>query len=257
MRSRFVLLVVAILLVAGFAALNWNEIIRPSTLLFGPVAMDAPLGAILLGLLALAVVVFALSAASMRTHTLLESRHHYKELEAQRALADKAEASRFTDLRGHLDTHMRELRERDTIAAAELEKARMEHRREINTQLEQINRTLSARLNEMEHRLESRFERMGYGRAAPVAGTTPPVLRNEVEQANTQREHGAARDQAVREQQVRDQQAREQQAHQAQMREEERLRDERILNDRDARRDEERIRAENERRTESGWRRWF
>jgi len=111
MRTRFVLLVVAILLIAGFAALNWSEIIRPSPLLFGPVVMDAPLGAILLGLLALAVVVFALSAASMRTSTLLESRHHYKELEAQRALADKAEASRFTELRTHFDTHMRELRE--------------------------------------------------------------------------------------------------------------------------------------------------
>ena len=256
MRSRFVLLVVAILLIAGFAALNWTEIVRPSPLLFGPMVMDAPLGAILLGLLALAVVVFALSAASMRTHTLLESRHHYKELEAQRALADKAEASRFTDLRSHLDNHMRELRERDSIAATELEKARLEHRREINTQLEQINRTLSARLNEMEHRLETRFERMGYGRA-PVAGATPPVLRNDVSPANPAREHAGAQEQVAREQQMREQQAREQQAHQAQMRDEERIRDERIREERDLRRDEERARAEGERRTESGWRRWF
>ena len=45
MRSRSVLLVVAILLVAGFAALNWSEVVRPSPLLFGPVVMDAPLGA--------------------------------------------------------------------------------------------------------------------------------------------------------------------------------------------------------------------
>jgi hypothetical protein len=251
MRSRFILLVVAILLVAGFAALNWAEVVRPSTLLFGPVAADAPLGAILLGLLALAVVVFALSAASMRTHTLLESRHHHKELEAQRALADKAEASRFTDLRAHLDNHMRDLRERDTIAATELEKARLEHRREINTQLEQINRTLSARLNEMEHRLETRFERMGYGRAAPVTGAAPPVLRDDVHRADAAREHAVARENMQ-------QQAREQQAHQAQMREEERLRDERIREERELRSDEERARAENgERRTESGWRRWF
>ncbi|HEX7890326.1 MAG TPA: hypothetical protein VF522_13275 [Ramlibacter sp.] len=251
MRSRFILLVVAILLIAGFAALNWSEIVRPAPLLIGPIMMDAPLGAILLGLLALAVVVFALSAASMRTHTLLESRHHYKELEAQRALADKAEASRFTDLRGHMDNHMRDLRERDSIAATELEKARLEHRREINTQLEQINRTLSARLNEMEHRLETRFERMGYGRAAPVAGAAPPVLRSEVERPNTVREHAEAREEVQ-------QQAREQQANQAQMREEERLRDDRIREERDLRSDEERARAENgERRPESGWRRWF
>src|SRR5690606_33161895 len=105
------------LLVAAFAALNWGEIIRPSPLLIGPVVMDAPMGAILLGLLALATIVFVLSAGTIRTQSLIESREHHKTLEAQRALADKAEASRFTDLRQHLDTQLGELRERDTIAA--------------------------------------------------------------------------------------------------------------------------------------------
>ena len=241
MRSRFVILVVAILLIAAFAALNWSEVIRPSPLLFGPIVMDAPLGAILLGLLALALVVFVLSAASMRTSTLLESRHHYKELEAQRALADKAEASRFTDLRTHLDTQLRELRERDGIAATEMEKARLEHQRELRAQLEQINRTLSARLNELEHRLESRFERMGMPRmpaANPVVNPAP--VRNDLDQ-----EHAVARDQ---------------QAHQAQMREEERLREERLRDERireeRALRSDEHARAE-DKPAESGWRRWF
>lgn len=236
MRSRFILLVVAILLIAGFAALNWAEVVRPSPLLFGPVVVDAPLGAILLGLLALAVVIFALAAGTMRTQGLLESRHHFKELEAQRALADRAEASRFTDLRQHLDTQLRELRERDAIAATEMEKTRMEHQREIRTQLEQINRTVSARLNELEHRLESRFERMGVSRAPLVgAAAVPAAVRNDVVQPGVLNEHAAA-------QQARD--------HQAQMREEERIRDERIR--------EERERAQaNERPAESGWRKWF
>lgn len=246
MRTRFVLLVVAILLIAGFAALNWSEIIRPVPLLFGPVMADAPLGAILLGLLALAIVVFALSAATMRTQTLLESRHHYKELEAQRALADKAEASRFTDLRQHMDAQLRDLRDRDAISATEMEKARMEHQREIRTQLEQINRTLSARLNELEHRLESRFERMGVSRG-PVVGAAVPVhgevVRSDVTHPNTMGEHASA------------QQVREQQAHQAQMREEERLRDERIREEREIRREERA--PSGDRPAESGWRRWF
>ncbi|NNU43042.1 hypothetical protein [Ramlibacter montanisoli] len=42
MRSRFILMVVAILLIAGFAALNWTEIIRPTPVAFGPLVMDAP-----------------------------------------------------------------------------------------------------------------------------------------------------------------------------------------------------------------------
>src|SRR5687767_14796543 len=98
MRSRAVILVVAILLIAGFAALNWGEIIRPTTVWFGPFVTDAPLGAILLGMLAVAVVVFAVAAGALRTQSLVESRQHFKTLEAQRELADKAEASRFTDL---------------------------------------------------------------------------------------------------------------------------------------------------------------
>ena len=248
MRTRFVLLVVAILLIAGFAALNWSEIIRPSPLLFGPVVMDAPLGAILLGLLALAVVVFALSAASMRTSTLLESRHHYKELEAQRALADKAEASRFTELCTHFDTHMRELRERDTIAASELEKARLDNQREIRTQLEQINRTVSARLNELEHRLESRFERMGPVRGAPVVGSAVPLVQDEVVPAET-REH------AIAKAQVRDQEAQLAQMREDERQQEARLLDERVRQERELRRDE-RTRAE-DKPAESGWRRWF
>lgn len=243
MRSRFILLVVAILLIAGFAALNWAEIVRPSPLLFGPVVMDAPLGAILLGLLALAVVIFALAAGTMRTQGLLESRHHFKELEAQRALADRAEASRFTDLRQHLDTQLRELRDRDAIAATEMEKARMENQREIRTQLEQINRTVSARLNELEHRLESRFERMGVSRA-PVVGTAAAVPAAAVPAAavrNDMLPPGVVHEPAAAEQ------ARE---HQAQMREEERIRDDRIREER------ERTQA-GERPAESGWRKWF
>jgi hypothetical protein len=241
MRSRYVLLIIAILLIAGFAALNWAEITRPSPLLFGPFVMEAPLGAILLGLLALALVVFALSAASMRTSTLIESRNLYKELEGQRTLADRAEASRFTELRDHFDTHLNGLRERDSIAVTEMEKARLEHQRELRNQLEQINRTLSARLNELEHRLETRFERMGFGGAgAPVLN--PATVRTDDPLAREQREQDALV-------------ARNEDARQAEMREEERLRDERIRAEREVHR-EERVKAE-DRPAESGWRRWF
>jgi hypothetical protein len=241
MRSRYVLLIIAIVLIAGFAALNWAEITRPSPLLFGPFVMDAPLGAILLGLLALALVVFALSAASMRTSTLIESRNLYKELEAQRGLADRAEASRFTELRDHFDTHLNGLRERDAIAATEMEKVRLEHQRELRNQLEQINRTLSARLNELEHRLETRFERMGLG-GAGAPGLNPAPVRTENPLVREQREQDALV-------------ARNEDARQAEMREEERLRDERIRAEREVHR-EERVKAE-DRPAESGWRRWF
>lgn len=252
MRSRTVLLVVAILLVAGFAALNWSEIVRPSPLLFGPIVMDAPLGAILLGVLALTLVLFLVSTAAMRTQSLIDYRTHTKTLEAQRELADKAEASRFIELRQHLDTHLKDMRERDAIAATEMEKARLENQREIRTQLEQINRTIAARMNELEHRLESRFERMGVSRGA-LPATTPvvPPVRSEGVQGAPLREHAMADHvhtdpERRNEQLMREQQAREAHLHDVQRQEEERMRQ---------------MRAEEQRpgegKPESGWRRWF
>jgi uncharacterized integral membrane protein len=226
MRARVILLVIAILLIAGFAALNWSEVVRPAPLLFGPVVMDAPLGLILLGLLAAAIVVFALSAGALRTRSLLDARHHYKELEAQRVLADNAEASRFTDLRAYLDTSLRELRERDAMQVTELQ-------REMRAHAETTQRMLSARLNELEHRLETRFERMGWG----GTGATPPVLSEQVPP------------------QVRERPVAEADARAAQLRDEERLRDERIREERELRREEKATAAE--RPAESGWRRWF
>jgi hypothetical protein len=235
-----VLLVVAILLVAGFAALNWPEVMRTSPLLFGPIVADAPMGLILLSLLALATVAFILSAGAIRTRSLMETRHHYKELEAQRLLADKAEASRFTELRQYLEENLRQLRERDTILTTELQ-------RELRSQSEASNRMLAARLNELEHRMDSRFERLGVGggraaAAVPAMGTQPvhdEPLRAEGTHnpvmGDPQREQAHAEEQRL-----------------AQMREEERLREERMRQERELRA------VEGDRPNEqSGWRRWF
>lgn len=230
MRTRAILLVVAILLVAAFAALNWGEIVRTAPLSFGVLVMDAPMGAILLGLLALAVVAFALSAATIRTQSLMDYRNHQKTLEQQRSLADKAEASRFTDLRQHLDSQLRDLRERDAIVATEFEKAMVQSQRELRTQLEQINRTIAARLNELETRLDTR-----------LGGGVAPVVRPEL--AHTQ--------------QMRDVQLREDQLLQERARaEQERARAEQEQALRKDQQREERAMA-SDRPAESGWRKWF
>ena len=243
MRTRAVLLVVSILLIAAFAALNWSEIIRPAPLLFGPVVMDAPLGLILLTLLALSVVAFALSAGAIRTQSLIESRHHFKELEAQRALADKAEASRFTDLRQHLDTQLRELRDRDAITATEFQKSVVESQRELRTQLEQINRTIAARMNELEQRLDQRF--------AGGAAMHTPVRNDTVHPDAVRPEHAQSRE-------LRDAQLREDQLRQERIRAEQHAAEVRLQQERahgEVRRDEKAIASD--RPAESGWRRWF
>jgi len=187
MRTRATLFVVAILLVAGFAALNWSEIVRSTPLSFGLFVTSAPLGLILLTVLAVACIAFVLGSAAIRTQALVDSRTHHKTLEAQRDLADRAEASRFTDLRTHLDAQLRELRERDAIAATELQKAMVNSQRELRTQLEQMHRTLGARMNE----LDGRAVRAPVVEAAPVVRT----------------EHGQS--QALRDAELREAQERE------------------------------------------------
>lgn len=166
MRARLIIILTAILLVAGFAALNWSEFLRPTPLSFGIFVMDAPLGLILLSVLAVTLLAFLVSSIHMQTVNLLDTRQHAKELHAQRELADRAEASRFTDLRTHLDAQMREIHQRETIAATELEKAVAAGQRELRTQLELMNRTLATRLAEIESRIEDRADQRA---RAPVS----------------------------------------------------------------------------------------
>lgn len=141
MRARTIALVVAILLVAGLAALNWSEIVRPVPLLLGPIAVQAPLGLILLGLLALTLVLFLASTIALRTQSLLDYRQQQKALDTQRQLADQAEASRFATLQ---------------------------------TQLEQVHRSLGARLDALEGRLEARLPRPDTGAPRPAEAESAP-----------------------------------------------------------------------------------
>lgn len=99
MPLRTLLLLLFVALVAGFAALNWGAFAAPTTLNLGVAAVEAPLGLLMLGLVVLVALAFLGYVALFQGRLLLESRRHAKELQAQRQLADQAEASRFTELR--------------------------------------------------------------------------------------------------------------------------------------------------------------
>ncbi|HVZ43617.1 MAG TPA: hypothetical protein VHA82_07385 [Ramlibacter sp.] len=157
MRARVIVLVVAILLIAGFAAFNWDEFTRTAPLSFGFVVADASLGLIMLGIVAALLIVFLAASAMHRTQTLVESRHYYRELETQRDLAERAEASRFNDLRRYMDAQLRELHQRDAIAATEFEKALVSAQRDLRTYLENIHRMTIMRFDEFERRMDARF----------------------------------------------------------------------------------------------------
>lgn len=188
---RVLLLLLVIVGVAGFAAQNWGEIMRASELMVGPVVMTAPMGLILLGLLALGLVVFLLASAASRTRELRDMRESHRSLEAQRELADKAEASRFTELRQHLDRSQLDLR----------------------TELAQMKAGVMSRLAEMESRFSGRAGTSGWNQGtAPVRSEEP---RGEHALADVRADH--ARAELAREEAMRDEQR---------LREEERIRTE-------------------------------
>lgn len=168
MRARLVYIILAALVVGAIAALNWPEVMRTSHLNFGIAGADAPLGAILLGAFLLTLAVFLVSSVIMESRHMLVSNRHRRELEAQRDLAERAEASRFTELRQHMDTTLRDTRQRDSLASREFEKSMLQSHRELRTHLENMSRAMMARLAEIESRITGR---------APVLERDPVVQR--------------------------------------------------------------------------------
>jgi hypothetical protein len=85
---------------------------------------------------------------------LLDARRHSKELAAQRDLADKAEASRFTDLRAYLDAGLSRLADQitDSKSASIGRVDRLDT--ELRTLVEQSVNGLAAHIGELEDRLE-------------------------------------------------------------------------------------------------------
>ncbi|MEO7391503.1 MAG: hypothetical protein ABIU58_04965 [Ramlibacter sp.] len=177
MRARFVFIVVAILLVAGFAALNWGEMLRTTPLSFGLLIAEAPLGLIMLGALGLTLVLFLFSSAVQEARLMVDTHRHSKVLQTQRELAENAEASRFTGLQKQLEAHLRDNHQREAIAATELEKSMVQSQRELRNQLDQMNRNLTARFSEFEERLATRLGDRIAARPDVVVTESAPLHR--------------------------------------------------------------------------------
>ncbi len=190
MRLRTLLIIVAAALMAAFVLLNWQVFTIPTSLNVGWQTVTAPLGLVMLGLLALATAIYLISSAAGHTRNLMDARQHQRTLQAQRDLAERAVSSRFTDLRTQLDNHLRETRQRDTQGASEVSHAVERIQRDLRNQGEQIQRVLAMRLGEMEARLEGRLDAArqpgadfavdpaGAPQRSPVA-RTPEYVRTE------------------------------------------------------------------------------
>lgn len=172
MRTRTIVLIVAIVLMAGFAALNMDEFTRPSLLSLGFTTVQAPLGLVLLGLLLAALLVFLATTLYIQSAHLIETRQTARELHAQRELADKAEASRFTELRNYLEAQALAAQQREAAQATVLSERLAQTQQALGSKIDQSGNTLAAYIGELEDRLEKRD---GVPRVT-VHQDTPPLL---------------------------------------------------------------------------------
>ena len=153
MGLRSILLIVLLALLAAFAALNWAAFTASTSLTLGFTSVQAPLGLVMLALSALLALVFLGFAFSVRTAALLEGRRQMKELQAQRELADKAEASRITRLQQSLEAGFERMTEQMRMDKNEL-LARVAQLEQAQAQL--ITETangLAAAVGELEDRM--------------------------------------------------------------------------------------------------------
>jgi len=102
MMTRALVFFVVLVLVGLFAVINWDVFSALTPISLGFTTVQAPLGLILLGTIVFLCVLFTVWVIVLQAGSLRDARRQTKELQAQRDLADRAEASRFTELRADL-----------------------------------------------------------------------------------------------------------------------------------------------------------
>jgi len=149
------IILVAMFLIAVFTLANWSVLSAPATLSFIVFEVEGPLGVILLGAMLVLVALFVLYALTLRTNMLMESRRHNQELQAQRKLAETAEASRLSELRAQIEREFAQLR--TAIGAIDGQMDR--HEQSLKQSLDEAANGLSALVAEMDDKIDRALAR--------------------------------------------------------------------------------------------------
>jgi len=146
MRFRTIALLVAVGAAGLFLVLNWSVFAAPASFYFLVGSISVPIGVVFIGLVALVTLAQAIYLGLWQSKLLMDYRRQSKELQAQRALADDAEASRFTALSTLLREEMAKQEARFEAAFTEL-----------RTELRDTEHSLAATLGEMDDRQQRRL----------------------------------------------------------------------------------------------------
>ncbi len=154
MNLRTLSIAVALALLGVFTLLNWSAFLAPTTLSLGVAEVQAPLGLIMLGVTGVVSGLFLVYILVQQASVIMESRRTAKELKSHRELADKAEASRFTEMRAFLEGELRKLEAQSAATTRELGERIGLMDRGLHEQLAETTRTLSAYVGEVEDKLD-------------------------------------------------------------------------------------------------------
>jgi uncharacterized integral membrane protein len=157
MRIRVLPVLLVVLLAGLFALINWSTFTAPTQLNLGVARVTGPLGLVMLGFVVLLALMYVGSVVTLQGMALMETRRLSRDLQAQRELADKAEASRFTELREFMNAElMRVTQANDQLRAAMFTRLDEMERRQ-RTVMEQNANSLSSYIGELEDRMEHRL----------------------------------------------------------------------------------------------------
>ena len=152
LRTLLILIVLGAVII--FAAINWKAFMAPTTLSVVFATVEAPLGLILLVVVGLLTLLFLLYVVYLQSSILVENRRNTRELQAQRELADQAEASRFSQLRSYLERELGKLGEKTEESKVGVLAKVEAVERDLRLVVEQSGNTLAAYIGEIEDRLE-------------------------------------------------------------------------------------------------------
>jgi uncharacterized integral membrane protein len=148
---------VILLLLAVFSLANWSVLSAPATLSFIVFDIEGPLGVILLGAILVVVGLFVLYVLTLRTSMLIESRRHNQELQAQRKLAETAEASRLSELRVQIEREFAAVR----AAVGEINGQMDRKEQSMKQSLDEAANGLAALVGEMDDKIDRVLARNG------------------------------------------------------------------------------------------------
>ena len=154
MNLRSFSISLALVLLAVFTVLNWTAFIAPTTLSIGFTNVQAPLGLVMLVATGLVCGLFLVYIVVQQAGVILEARRNAKELKAHRELADKAEASRFTELRTFIEGELRRIEAQGGAATRELSARVEQAKQDLLEKLAESTRTLSAYVGEVDDKLD-------------------------------------------------------------------------------------------------------